>query len=451
MSNPPEPTRVLIDPTPEQLLAVVGQLLPMPEPMRQRFRDDFQQEVLRDRKRPLLKQLRQSAEEVAFWMWQPARLPSRGPFDFVETRLVWWTDHLGRRHLGVSVATQRDRLPSGPHHPPLSLLYPRVVKVMHRFGRARAVCFCECGAWGEPADLAWMGPCCGPCHDRQADESFLPMRLAVADPPVRGVAVASTGRVALATAKRLEVYDSCTARRTHHWEGGRLDDLVLAFHPNGEHLWEADAARSVVHSLRLATHWNLSAMALGFAWKQPALASFWPPDRLEWVSLEGHAARALPMPGRVDLRFLAVSPDERLLAGVSPGAFWLWSLQPPQLLQRIERPNAYEPCGLAWSPTGRHLAIGLPHGVELHVQRRSTEIFLPLDQLRGFVFHPTGHSVAVWNADTLRLYSVGGGAEHAEWSLGHGHLAFSSDGRFVVQATADEWRLWPGQAFWEVK
>jgi hypothetical protein len=368
---------------------------------------------------------------------------------FVETQLNWWTDHVGRRHLGVCVATQRDQLVSGPKYPPLSLLYPRVVKVLHRFGRARAVCFCDCGAWGEPADLAWMGPCCGPCHDRQADETFTPSRLKVAHTPVRGLAIASDGTVAIASPKSLELWDSTTWRRTRDWGGGRLEDISLLFSPSGMHLWEVDSARSTVHSLNMATNWKMSSLAVAFAWKSDRLASFWPPDRLEWIALWSEQRQTLPVPQRVNLRHLAVSPDDRLLVGVSPSAIWLWNLETRQFVGLNELAERGEPRGLAWSPVGTHLAIALGDQVELWANQ-GVVARLPLENLRGFAFHPDGQRLALWNTETLRLFSLHSGAEEAEWSLGHGLLAVSADGRWFAQATADEVRVWPGKAFWEV-
>lgn len=445
MSTAPIETRVLIDPTPELLVATVGDLLPL-APYREAFRDAFRREVIGDPLMPFWEEYRAAPEDHSSWIWEPAfGLPLRFP----ETRLAWWTDHVGRRHLGVSVATQHGQLVSGPKYPPLSLLYPRVVKVLHRFGRARAVCFCECGTWGEPTDLAWMGPCCGPCQDRQADETFTPARLAVANTPVRGIAVASTGTVAVATPRALELWDSTTWQRTRDWGSGRLEDIALVFSRNGMHLWEVDTARSTVHSLNMATNWKMSSLAVAFAWNADALASFWPPDRLEWIPLWSEQRQTLPVPQRLNLRHLAVSPDDRLLAGISPGAIWLWNLEQRQFLGSIELAERGEPRGLAWSPVGTHLAVAFGDHVELWTNQRVTAR-LPLENLRGFAFHPDGQRLAVWNAETLRIFSIHGGAEEAEWALGQGLLAVCADGRLFAHATADEVRVWPGKAFWDV-
>jgi hypothetical protein len=91
--------------------------------------------------------------------------------------VAWWTDHGGSKHARVCGGTSSfaDR---HPHHsrmdrdlrPPLWHVYPeRIYRVCRPGEEERWVASCACGATGAPEQLAWMGPCCGPCHDRRQD------------------------------------------------------------------------------------------------------------------------------------------------------------------------------------------------------------------------------------------------------------------------------------------
>jgi WD40 repeat protein len=89
---------------------------------------------------------------------------------------AWWTDAIGQKHhriVGDSAGTWKEQdwhpLPirRPPTPVPLALVHPeRVVVRMVDEHRDAVVC-CPCGVIGMPAKLAWMGTCCGPCHDRR--------------------------------------------------------------------------------------------------------------------------------------------------------------------------------------------------------------------------------------------------------------------------------------------
>ncbi len=106
-------------------------------------------------------------------------LPDRHDTSYLT--VSWWTDHRGGKHVrvcGGNIADGRH-----PHYsqmdedtrPPLWHVYPEHVYHMHRAGNAPVwLASCACGATGRPETLAWMGPCCGPCHDRRQDGDVVP-------------------------------------------------------------------------------------------------------------------------------------------------------------------------------------------------------------------------------------------------------------------------------------
>ena len=108
--------------------------------------------------------------------------------------VAWWTDHVRRTHLYVEAAgshgsssfaeysdaregtsSHRERL---LFEHPLELLHPDLVWLVSERTRKRRV-LCGCGLFGTLDELAWMGDCCGPCHDRrQEGEPPLPLQAA---------------------------------------------------------------------------------------------------------------------------------------------------------------------------------------------------------------------------------------------------------------------------------
>jgi hypothetical protein len=100
-------------------------------------------------------------------------LPATNAINVVE--VAWWSDFGGRRH--VRLRGGRGLPPSPlPGESMLLHVYPGSALRWERGGRATAVVHCDCGTWGEPESLGWMGDCCGPCHDRGDDA--LPARRA---------------------------------------------------------------------------------------------------------------------------------------------------------------------------------------------------------------------------------------------------------------------------------
>src|SRR5207302_2382916 len=98
--------------------------------------------------------------------------------------LAWWTDHVGRKHfrvVGHRAKFNRPHLknildPAGQGWPPLALVYPDYLFFKTCRGERVLTAVCACGVFGPPERLAWMGNCCGPCHDGR-EEGREPERL----------------------------------------------------------------------------------------------------------------------------------------------------------------------------------------------------------------------------------------------------------------------------------
>jgi hypothetical protein len=86
-------------------------------------------------------------------------------------RVAWWTDYLGQRHVRIT-ATAGQELDDGPA---LLRVYPDAGFTVGGDLPARLLVVCPCGVVGTPDEIAWMGPECGPCHDRRVS-GVLPPR-----------------------------------------------------------------------------------------------------------------------------------------------------------------------------------------------------------------------------------------------------------------------------------
>src|SRR5262249_38660354 len=94
----------------------------------------------------------------------------------------------------------------GPPGAPLWCVHPDRLVTVSCFGppdparkRQSLLGLCACGRVGTPSELHWVGPCCGPCHDRYLEQGhdllrdpspLPPIRL---DPPGRVLALAVAG------------------------------------------------------------------------------------------------------------------------------------------------------------------------------------------------------------------------------------------------------------------
>jgi len=85
-------------------------------------------------------------------------------------RAAWWTDPVGRRHwrvVGRRVDYVDYRLRDVAFLSfPLWFVYPDRLMLHQKGESAELIGRCDCGVSGPVGRIAWMGECCGPCHDR---------------------------------------------------------------------------------------------------------------------------------------------------------------------------------------------------------------------------------------------------------------------------------------------
>ena len=157
--------------------------------------------------------------------------------------VAWWTDHLGRRHYRLVVAGPEDnggrlfRALDG-ERPPLWYVYPERVYCRTRAGRADWLACCACGACGPPGRLAWMGPCCGPCHDREQEGAAAPPPAVLGNPPgpARALTFMPDGRhlIAAKTGRPLQRFDLLTGEGQAFAPPDEGADITtLAISPDG--------------------------------------------------------------------------------------------------------------------------------------------------------------------------------------------------------------------------
>jgi WD40 repeat protein len=169
--------------------------------------------------------------------------------------VAWWTDHQSGRHVRVCGGNLAER--RHPHYsrmdedtrPPLWHVYPEHVYSVHRAGEEPVwLASCTCGVTGRPEALAWMGPCCGPCHDRREEGEVLPFAarptiLDQQDGPICSLAFSPDGNTLAVSSKgrRLYLYDlrdgSSEWLYSSSTDYAEHDDLrPLVFSPNGQFL-----------------------------------------------------------------------------------------------------------------------------------------------------------------------------------------------------------------------
>ncbi len=120
---------------------------------------------------------------------------------------VWWEDALGRRawHVGMETPLEMPFRPEPPaDRPPLAWFAPPgACGWLTRGGHTEIVTACRCGLVRPPRSIAWMGACCGPCHDREQEGAtplgHPPLRFPA---PVEACLVAPDGRLVVIDALR---------------------------------------------------------------------------------------------------------------------------------------------------------------------------------------------------------------------------------------------------------
>ncbi len=257
--------------------------------------------------------------------------------DTAHVALVWWTDHIGRRHVRITASNSchlEHRFTStgrDDSRPPLWHLYPD-----HLFYREKADAgawwaVCGCGAAGPPEQIAWMGQRCRACHDRLQDNVQ----------PDEG---------------------SSRDRFTHD-----PDAVSPLFSPDGTKLAVVVAAAADLFFVRVHTpatgeEFDLPTMreapqALAFSPAGALLAYTEGPQRLlvhDLLADEPDLERDVP-----PVRRLAFSPAGRLYAVTSDGTHEFVRYRRQAWMETQAGPPVQDAAALAFAPSGRCALGGL--------------------------------------------------------------------------------------------
>jgi WD40 repeat protein len=202
---------------------------------------------------------------------------------------------------------------------------------------------CACGMTGLPEELAWMGDCCGPCHDRRVDGQPHPEdgRPVLFSGPGAGVAVTFSP-----DGRRLAVSSTGYYLRSHDVASGK--EITLEKHDADEES-RSDAHRPIAFSPD--ARWLLSGLPREWL--------------INWWDLDDRPERGpgeMPIHSRDDeeIRGFVFSGDGRLLAGWGDPANFIVLTGDGQEL-KDDRWGISCACNrLAFSPDSQTLALG--HG-----------------------------------------------------------------------------------------
>src|SRR5436190_1923589 len=86
-----------------------------------------------------------------------------------------WVDRQGRTHVRIVPGAEADAVRAVAASSPLAAVYPDVAYRVSAGDGWRWRVVCGCGEAGTAEALAWMGPHCGVCHDRQEEGALAPV------------------------------------------------------------------------------------------------------------------------------------------------------------------------------------------------------------------------------------------------------------------------------------
>jgi hypothetical protein len=396
---------------------------------------------------------------------------------------AWWSDALGRRHHRIAVRGPDEPAGEGVEEgeplrpqdrPPLWHIYPGRVWLRLREGGAEVLVWCRCGACGTPAAVAWMGECCGPCHDRREEGSPVPdcgpeqTVLAGHSDAAFGLAFSPDGRT-LATGSMdctVKLWDMATGRERTTLGGHENRVDTLAYSPDGRLLASGDdegrvLLRRTEDLAEVARLRHQSTGFLGFGFTPDGRHFAVKHRRLTVWDLNEKAPlkpRRHDLPGAVGGRGrLAIAAGGRLLAtnADDESGLVLWDRRSGAEHARLDGHRDGINC-VAASPDGRTVASGgndtwvrlwdVQKGQERLVLRGHT------GNVWGVAFSPDGAVMASAGSydQTLRLWDAATGEELAvlAWHLDAiFSVAFSPDSRWLATGGGDGTvRLWPWRA-----
>ncbi len=375
--------------------------------------------------------------------------------------VTWWSDHQGRKHVRVA-AGDTDSSDWHPHYsrldhdlrPPLWHVHGERLYRVRRPGReATWRACCACGATGEPAALAWMGPRCGPCHDRVEEglphpEEGTPAVLHTPeDQTVYAVTFAPDGRSIASSSFYRQVMihflNGQQDRRVWSSENGIENEgfRPLIFSPDGLYLAAGDPEHVCVRV------WDLAGRE---------------EDNRQLLYLEDTPTE--------EVLGLAFSPTEPLLAACDrSGVVTAWELDEASETWNQVHTRHNGATALAFAPDGLTLAVGLRQGgsvefltLPLWVRRGSFRSAGRSDEVLFLQYSPSGsHLVLITgsldpersqNPHHLRLWDVARGHEERSARVPFGVIAvaLSPDGTHLAWIIHDEQHS-PGEiTFWDV-
>jgi hypothetical protein len=371
--------------------------------------------------------------------------------------VAWWSDHQGRKHVRVA-AGDPDTPDWQPGYsrldddlrPPLWHAHPGRVFRVTRAGQEPAwLASCACGATGEPGSLAWMGPRCGPCHDRveegqpHPDEATPPL-VATGWQVIYAVSFTPDGqRLALTTSYRcvnLVALDGTRLRRLFgDQDAGEEDEFrALALSRDGRFLAVGDPLEWCVRV------WDLD----------------------EDTEEEELFFDDAPLEDQVHA--LVFAPAEPLLAACNhDGTLTAWRYQEGGWEEAYSR--RVGATALAFSPPGRTLAVGRRRGrvdlvspltwkhrghIETGCNRFGDVLFLHYTAKDRLVAL-TGSQSAERARDghALRLLDVKARRElrNCSFPFPISAIASSPDGRYLAWLVHDEKHSLAEVTFWDVE
>jgi hypothetical protein len=282
--------------------------------------------------------------------------------DTAHVALVWWTDHIGRRHVRSTASNSchlEHRFTStgrDDSRPPLWHLYPDGLFYREKDGAGAWWAVCGCGAAGPPERIAWIGQRCRACHDRLHENV----------PPDEG---------------------SSRDRFTHD-----PDAVSPLFSPDGTKLAvvvspAADLFFVRVHTLVTGEEFDLPTMreapqALAFSPYGALLAYTEGPQRLlvhDLLADEPDLERDVPR-----VRRLAFSPAGQLFAVASDGTHEFVRYRRQAWMETEAGPPVQDTAALAFAPSGRR-ALGGRRKLRLAQEGKRPSVLDDLVPARHFV------------------------------------------------------------------